>query len=285
VTDLAFYHHSSALLLKTVRALNYVAGKPFVAAIIGPIAAAFFGTWGAQKLSEKIAHRNETIAQINAINFSIAWSSSILNTFISTKRQFILPLFLKFRDDEQKRGEQLKAKGPLQSLESQVRSLSVEIRTMNAPYSMINELKEVVSTKFYPSTMALMLLPILIQSIDSLTSLSQERNIFITEFRNKALSNEERLAIYFGEKLPNGQTDERNKNYINHLMTFTDDCIAYSLFLTKELQFTGLLLRTTLRNRAPKISSVDFASSSDDLPDLEKYPIFLRPSEHGNKQT
>ena len=69
-----------------------IANSPISIAVVSTFIAAFAGTWGAQLLAERMANRRALLTEIRATNAALGLIYNITNTYIVTKKQFILDL-------------------------------------------------------------------------------------------------------------------------------------------------------------------------------------------------
>ncbi|MDE1906410.1 MAG: hypothetical protein KGH75_08180 [Rhodospirillales bacterium] len=245
------------------RTLNH----PVFITLIGPIAAAFFGTWGAQKLAERQARRKELILQINGINLAIAYTVGIVQTFINFKKQIVLPTSNEYKKTVSERNAFLTSKSD--SIPPKFHCI-LKMKNFHSVWTPIEDLKGIFSSKFVANSNSLLLLVRLSEFITILNEFLLQRNDFISEYRKMPMSEDDKASLYFGELISRGHIDERYKNLMKIIPETTDDCIGFAVVLYETLYQIGTKASAQLKKRGLHVYKTEFLYK-ELIPDLEKY--------------
>jgi hypothetical protein len=244
--------------------------------IVSTFVSAFAGTWGAQLLAERNARRRELLAEIRGTNAAIGMAFNIANTYITAKKQHIRELVDRYEQQCRDRqihhdclaSETIPSGTPF--------SYQLELRTILAPFSPIEELQAVLRDRISPDGKAIVLLTPLVQSIRGFADTVSQRNVWIEDFKHLTAGDDIlRAAYYFGTPFAQGRTDERYPSFMRVIGNQTDDCIAFSILIAESLKRYGDRLAKEFGRGTPKIAAPDFSGAGDLLPDMAHYAAWI----------
>ena len=261
------------------RILWSIANSMVFMAVTGSLVAAFAATWAARNLANWHAERKHLLAEIRGTKAAIGLALNIANTYLTAKKQYVRDLVARYERQCEEREAYLAglAEGRIDA--TVPFQYHIELRTILAPFTLIDSLKQVLTERISPDSQALILLAPLAQSIRDLTDALTQYNGWIEEFKRlPAEADHQRACLYFGTPIAPGCIDDRYPNFMKAIRTQTDDCIAYAMLIADSLKRYGDRLVDQLGLGAPEISVPDFAMADDLLPDMRNFPAWIKGS-------
>lgn len=261
---------------------HYLYSSPnFVPSVVG-VAAAFFGSWGAQVAILRREQRREVISTLNSVNEGIALCFTIANAFMSLKSQHLVEMLTRFRDLE-KRFEAFQAERAASTGEGGPLIFAYEADLLTLPVITVpvERLEKNVFEKLGLNTRPLALAIELVRSIDAANSSVAARNDMLAKwYGGPPLVPDEFLIRYLGVRAQGGM-DAHYKTTLFGIETYCNDCIYFSKLLSESLNEHGKRVRRKYRHhifwRLPKVSEADFSSQKAQglIPDAKEYEQWL----------
>lgn len=259
-----------------------IVNTTFATAVIGSLAGAFAGAYGAQLIAERSKTRELLLAEIRNTNAAILVAPVIFSFFISLKRQHMKPLKEKF--DSQNEAFQKFSKSRQQGTleKNNVFQFQADLATLPIVLVPTNVLQSLAFEKISLNGRPLRLATTLTQVAHSVDEMIQKRNHLIAGYKADSLmSLDKMLPLYFGTPDGKGNTDRSYPDALGAIYTHTDDCIFFSHFLCLDLTEHGERLRKKYSKKfgkdAPEINKVDFSDPLliGLLPDKNNYPSWI----------
>lgn len=252
-----------------------------ILALVSAGIGAYAGARGAQAVAEKSALRTELLAEIRDTNSAIVACFNSFSAYMGLKHQHVLPTHNRFYA-ERYRISDIKNRINAGETFSAPIAVAFEFLTINPFTFPGGAIESILFEKLSIAGRALSLVGALIRQGNVLEQILINRNHYILSFRERTFASpEERMDTYFGFSSQSGAIDTNNKDYIDGMLSCTDDCIIYSKLLIEDLHTHGCQLRSRFSEHfedpAPKITEVKFDSLTHPelLPDLQKYSDFL----------
>ena len=234
----------------------------FFIAIVGSLAGAFAGTYGAQRIIAKGKEREELLAEIRNTNAATVVALAICNSFLSIKKQHVKCLKRSF--DAQKTDYLNRVRefnlGQLR-IADPPSTLSFNLQVLILPKFPLVILRNQIFEKLsLDNRRPLMLVNSLDETVQAVNTSVTNRNRLIDAWRAAYLSPDDILPLYFG--LPQEGTHTINLEYpalIDAIYQQTDDGIFYSKMLCDDLydHNVRLINRFKQRFRADAPGAID----------------------------
>ncbi|RWA97849.1 hypothetical protein [Mesorhizobium sp.] len=257
--------------------LSEVVKAPVLVALVGAMAAAYFGAWGAQRMISRDQQRQAVVAELNAISAALSLCFNISNVFISLKGQFVRPMHGRFLDGEaalrQFQAQTARSRSPFK--------WQADFRTVPLVFAPTEFLQTTVLEKIGMRGLGV---DALIRLKASEIGLAQTINQRTEAIALVGAETSETLKVrrYFGVSLPNGDVDERFADALRGIVQQTDDCIYFSYYLARELTKYGDALRLKYKDRwgwrLPKLQQLDWKDAHEKklIPPDEEYKAWSR---------
>lgn len=266
--DVSQFFDVVAQLTPTWAATKAFANSNFVTSLVGACAGAVGGAWAAQHIAARTKARDSLLGQIGGANEGIELAFSICNSFLNLKEQHTKPL--KDKHDLQKSAIDAHRQGVQEGeipREAQIEVGQVDYRTLTpftVPYP---TLQTIVFEKLSVKGRSRPITAVLVQSIQSLDTLTNARNEYIKEFRAADLTTDERVRLIFGLPDDNGNMDTTYGDLLEGMSSQADDCIFFSRTLCNDLVEYGEGARKQFvqrfRGKCPSVSKPDFKKAED----------------------
>lgn len=230
------------------------------------LAGAAAGAYGAQIAAERDNVRRAKLEEIRATNAAISIAVSIANAFIALKAQHVKNLkesydasFAKFHADR--------------SAGAHVIELRFDLQALPITRVPIETLQDLLFHNLSVPGNTILLGVTIGNCVDGLADTIRARHDLISLFKKGQMSERQKAALYFGLRTDAG-TDTSYQDAIKGIDALTDDCILFSVGLSKVLQAHGENLAKQFGKRAPKINKSDFSNPKKEglLPSAELYP-------------
>lgn len=246
----------------------------FITAIVGSLAGAFFGAWGAQKIAENAKRKDELIEEIRNVNMALATSFYIWNMFLNLQSQFLKQMCDEYEERRQ---------SWIQSNNNQDIPMGFDFRIV-APMDLpIALLQTQVFEKLSMKSRAHGAMLTLKESIVGLNIAFEHRTELIHKLRQFTESDKARIFhTYFGTKESNGHYDESFPDVMAALQNHIAGGIFFSAMLCKDLKKYGdevfLKYSTSYPKDAANISvaHVDLSAGDDFMPDESDFAEWLK---------
>lgn len=259
-----------------------LANTTFATAVIGSLAGAFAGAYGAQRIAERSKTKELLLAEIRNTNAAIMVASVVFSFFYGLKKQHVKSLKDTF--DQQIRAFNdsiiLSQQGTLSK--DKGFEFMADFQSLPPVLTPTTALQTLVFEKISLNGRPLSLAVTLTQVAHSVDELIQKRNHLIESYKvDSSMSQEKMLQKYFGRPDRNGNTDSSYPDSISGIYDHTNDCIFFSKLLYQDLNDHGEELRKkytkTFGKDAPKINKIDFSEveKEDFLPDIKNYQNWI----------
>lgn len=263
--------HQLALLAQWMGNNKFI-NSNFVTAILGSLAGAFAGAYGAQRIAERAKFRDQLLKEMRVTNTVITLSFGIANSLLALKKQHVMPLIKDFDTEKAAFFEfDTKFKQGLISRTSEYH-FRANLMSLSLQHLPVDILQKEIFEKLSLSGRPISLATTLSQTLHNLQSSLAGRNQQIESYKANGITAEK----YFG--LPNnGQVDEMYSSLMKAIYMQTDEGIFYSHLLCQDMNKHGkdLLKRFNkhFKNGAPTISNVDFSASEIEglMPDAKNF--------------
>jgi hypothetical protein len=234
-----------------------VLNSNFVTSIVGALAGAFFGAWGAQKIAAKSKRRDDLLNEIRNTNAAIMVAFTVTNLSLALKKQQVKPLKDMF-DQQQLAFAIASTQRRLFGRDHPV-VIHFDLRTITPPEFPIVVLQHQVFEKLSVSGRPLALMALLNQSVKVLETSIIRRNELVTNFEQRnERDSAALLPEYLGLPQTRGKINQNYPDFVQAVYATTDDVIFFSLLLGKDLVAHGDKLSTAFSREfgkgAPKIS-------------------------------
>lgn len=248
----------------------------FSSSVIGSLAGAGFGAWGAQHIAERAKRREELVKEIRNTNTAMMLAFSICNSLLSMKKQHIRPLKDNFEKQRSAFLEHHEKRKLGQVAPGVLFLFGADFETFRSPEFPIGILQRETFEKLSLVGRPLNLVITLTQTLQSMRESCEKRNQLIESFRASAHPPDILAALYFGLPLK----DSIDKNYadsVDAIYSQTDDAIFFSHLLIGDLKMHGqevsAVFKRAFKKDVPKISDANFekAEKAGLLPDAAQY--------------
>jgi hypothetical protein len=230
-------------------------------------------------LTSRSQAKRRVVDELKAVHAARAVCFSITNRAIALKQQQIIPMKQRYE----------KAVAAFQAHQRGMLDLPLNLQDLSQLKFPDAVLERIVFEKCAVGAKALAAAAALSGAIDDLRNTIDFRNGLVSEFRKgrAEMTELDRIQLYVGAPTA-VEVDRRFATNVEALSHYTDDCIYFSLLLSKELMDYGTSLRS--RNRfkfrlgVPKFLPVDWtkANQAKLIPDESQYANwvagFKRPS-------
>jgi hypothetical protein len=258
--------------------LYAVLNSQFASSILGALLGAFAGAFAAHRIASSSKRREEIEAQIRSVNVAISTAFLICNSVLGIKNQHVESLYKKYVSDRKAYEAALK-KPPI----SGVLRFDPVLKTLNISYLPFDILEKSIYERITISGRPLALIPTVANSIESLRSSVNHRNLIIEKFRSHFpnISDKQKLDYYFGFPLPSGAVDQEYMDTMEGIYQHLDDVIFFSALLCDDLKVHGERLRKIYKKQfskeIDKITGFDFKTPEAVAiwPNEEKYKDWL----------
>jgi hypothetical protein len=227
-------------------------------AAVQTIITAAFGTFVGAFLTSRSQTKRRVVDELKAVHAARALCFSITNRALALKRQQIIAM--RQRYDE--------AVAAFQAHERGVLELPLDLQTVSQVKFPDAVLERIVFEKCAIGAKALAAVVAVSGAVDDLRNAIDFRNSLISEFRERRseMTELERIQLYVGATRA-GEVDKRFATNIQALSQYTDDCIFFSVLLSKELMQYGNSLhfrnRFKFRLGVPKLLPVDWTIAEE----------------------
>ncbi|CAN5168279.1 hypothetical protein BH10PSE10_BH10PSE10_02920 [soil metagenome] len=220
---------------KWIAGQEAVLNSNFTTSIIGALAGAFFGAWGAQKIAEKAKRRDDLLKEIRNTNAAIMLAFAICNSVIALKKQHVKSL--KEQLDNQRIAFACHNVRELLAGKRLIFTIQFNLMTLSSLHLPLEVLEDQIFEKLSLVGRPLALMAQVRQSAMSLEDSNSNRNELVREFRKRPKGDQAKLlADYLGVPLPGSRlTDQNYADYVNAIFSQTDDLIAFSRMLAEDL--------------------------------------------------
>lgn len=248
----------------------------FMSSVVGALAGAGFGAWGAQRIAERAKRREELLKQIRNTNTAIMLAFSICNSVLSLKKQHVKSIKENFEEQRSAFLVHQKKRQSGQIGHDVLFYFAADFQTLLPPEFPIEIMQSVAFEKLSLSGRPISLVITLTQTLQSLKDSLEKRNQLIESFKSNPLPPDNLAAFYFGVQL-NGNVDRSYADSIEAIYTQTDDAIYFSHLLISDLRSHGQELtaafKNTFKKGVPSINEADFSKAEQAglLPDTAHY--------------
>lgn len=241
----------------------------FSAALFG----AGLGAWGAHYIAESAARRKQVIEEIRGANASNILAFTIFSICASLKEQHVRKLKQTFDQRRNQVLEHVEARRTGQVAKDAVLQIDTDFEHLTAPAVPIDPVKQLVFEKLSITRRPIILVAMLTQTLDALTSAIQMRNSVIEECKSGQVAKELIVQTCYGLPLPGGGLDARYSTSVDGIAQYTDDCIFFAQLLSQDLEQYAKELAATLGKKAPAVDAIDFSKARDKglIPDAKLY--------------
>lgn len=225
-------------------AIKAAANSNFTTALLGSLAGAYGGAWAAQRIAEKTKRRDELRTEIGHCNAVIELAGGICSTCLNVKEQHILPLKQSY--DRQKELVHAYFRGLTDGTIPRGTVADVgpmDLRTLDTVRFRWAQLDSLVMEKLTVRGRARMLMPVLVQSLETLNSLIHERNERVAALKADDLPDKRKIALLFALPFEDRSRDETYSDLMNGLSKTVDDCVYFSQLICKDVGWHGRGLR------------------------------------------
>jgi hypothetical protein len=150
----------------------------------------------------------------------------------------------------------------------QVYDFKADMETLNAPYSLHQELTRLVFEQVSPTGAELFITPLLLSSLQSLKESLALRNELIAGW--KQAMPDPFPPVYFGV-WHRGMVDRRYRSAVEAIFSTNDDVIAFSMILAESFEARAKRQRDfynkKFRTTGPTVNKVDFSAVESYLPE------------------
>jgi hypothetical protein len=241
------------------------------------IVTAAFGTLIGAWLTGRAQAKRRLIDELKAVRAARALCVSISNRALALKRQHLLPM--KTKHNEAVAAFQAHERGELH--------VALDLETLSQLKFPDDALERIVFEKCAIGEMGLAAVVSLSGAIDDLRNAINFRNELIAHCRENIskLTELEKIQMYVGAP-KNGEIDNRFRHNVQALAAKADDCVFFSMLLTKELEkyANALHCRNRFRFRLgmARLQPVDWsvAQRANLVPPESDYADWLRGFKH-----
>jgi hypothetical protein len=264
ISELSWILDRLASLLAT---LDYKA----IGAIVGPLAAAYFGASTAQRIIERRETRQRLLKEIRNTNVAATMAFNITNAFCSLMKDHVRPLHEKYYADRQEVISRSQAAEPGVPVEAP----NFEMGHLTPLATPIEQLQRIVFNDIDVGERARFLPTSLGQTIRDHAQIMELHNQLIDEFSK--LPDNEFVNRYYGLKHRN-RIDSKYRGVVDAMFKYTSDCIHFSLLLGRDLTAHARKTRSVYEKRfgsrgRPAIATGDFSRAEEQglLPPASDY--------------
>lgn len=269
--------HMSAILAWLETALN----SAFSIALVGGFVGAVGGALGAQHIAERSKRREDLLKELRNTNAAIIVSFAICNAALALKKQHVQPMHEQFAKEKELLHEFLakRSKGVVPA--DAEHRIAADLRIYPAPTTALETLKGLVFEKISAYGRALALVSVLDQSLVGLREAIAKRDEWVHRFSSGGLPKGTFQNYYFGQPLPNGDTNQEYPDLVFAIHSYTDDVVFFSSSLCADLINHGNAVREPLTKKSekgvPRVSTADFSGprASGLLPPDNQYSDWL----------
>ncbi|MDR6842413.1 hypothetical protein [Pseudoxanthomonas sacheonensis] len=260
----------------TVDFLAKALNSNFTVALAGSLAGAGAGALGAQHIAERAKRRDELLKELRSTNAAIMVSFTICNSVLAFNKQFAKPMLDEFEHDlaiiEAAKKSEMSGALPM---------FSADLKSFPAPHLPVLNLQELVYTRISAFGRPLALVAIIEQSNQGLLKIVDRREQLIREFQSGSVSGAIVSLRYFGQKLPNGDTNEEYPDVMRAIHDYANDLAFFSCLMCEDLMEHGNRVHAALTKHGmkgiPAVSKPDFSRPKEKglIPDSTNYADWM----------
>lgn len=252
--------------------------QPFILTLVGTLAAAFAGAYGAQYIAEVKREKETLLKELRNTNSAITTAFMICNACLTRKNQHIRPL--KYNYDQSKKNaiEHQKRVRAGKAQQDEIFEVYADFQALPEVDLPTEILDKKVAEEISANGRALALAIVIKGVSKSLNEAIFQRNALVQEIKHIGTTRPDiTLLMYYGFQDPEGNIDNRYHDLVDAIYTYTDDCIYFSKLLCSDLIAHGEQLKEKLGDSNFSIYKPDFEKSIRDnlLPDESKYTDWL----------
>lgn len=261
----------------------------FISSVIGALAGAFAGAYAAHKIGTNARRRELLEAQFRSTNVAISSAFLTCNSVLGLKGQHVKALYEDHISEKAKFEDTLKnppANGHIQ--------FSMDLKTLHMPFIPFDDVSKIIQEQVNVRGRPLALVSTIQNSLMSLRDSLVYRNKLIDQFKTnfQRVPEQQKLEIYFGLPLPDGNVNQEYPDTIKAISQYTDDVIFFSSLLCSDLVAHGEKIRAQYKKafgrHLDKTTSPDFKTDKAEnlMPDESKYIDWLTMfQEHPKEQS
>ncbi len=254
------------------------------AAVLIPLASAYFGAKTAQGTADRNKFRDELTKEIRNTNASISLAFAVANSAMALQRQHIRDLKADF---DRGRSDLIEFKRRLAAREPQANNRfepEVRLNTLQVPKFPSSALRSHVLDRLSVTGRALHLAITLDENVEHLQDVMERRNSLVPTFaKTEGVNDEEIVHRYYGVDTGKSATDTSYADLIDGMASTLDAVIFFAAALSSDLHDHGNALAAKFRKRlrwedAPRVHSVNFATqkASGLMPGHENYDSIMK---------
>jgi hypothetical protein len=253
---------------------------------LGNLLAAAFGAFAGGLAGSRSQSKRAVIAELNAVAAARALSFFVANTFLGLKRQHVRHMRRQFIQNKREflSARRAAARGAPIRFEARL-----DLQTLSAPKVPTELLERSIFEKLTVRGRPLVTVVALINAIEGLRTLINDRNACIEEWRVResipggwAVPDVRKFELYFGVRnAAGGPVDERFLTFLRGIYKQTDDCIFFARMLELDLfEYAGALHRKNrwkyrLGLAAPYATDWSIAVDQNLMPSDSQYQAWL----------
>lgn len=234
----------------------------FTVSLVGALAGAYAGAIAAQRIVEHSKAREEALQEMRNVNAAIMAAFTICNTTLGLKKQLVGPMFTRFVTAKKEFLSFVEQRSTGQRQGNTPYTLEADFQTFMIPALPIDTLKSLIFDKVNAHGRTLALISLIDNAAAGLRQTSANRDDLIAMFKANPPPPDVLPFLYFGEKLPSGDSHREYADIVEVVHSYTDDLIFFSADLCDELVKYGRALRDAFLKRfrkgAPNIIVPDF---------------------------
>lgn len=261
----------------------------FISSVIGALAGAFAGAIAAHRIGTSAKRRELLEAQFRSTNVAISSAFLTCNSVLGMKGQHIKSLYESYVTEKERFATTLQ--NPPKN--GQIH-FPMDLKTLHMPFVPFDDVSRVIQEQVNVRGRPLALVSTIQNSLTSLRESLVYRNKLIEQFKfnYQGVPEQQRLEIYFGLPLPNGNVNQEYSDTLQAISQYTDDVIFFSSLLCSDLVAHGENIRTQYRRafgrHLDKTTSPDFNTEKAEklMPDKKEYEDWLTMfQEHPKEQS
>lgn len=249
--------------------------KDFFIAIVGSLAGAFAGAYGAQRIIERAKLREDLIKEIRNSNATIMISFAVCNSILGLKKQHVKRIKETF-DKQKKDFLDFQKKREERTVSSSEFYFVADLQTLSLPKLPVEVQQKQVFEKLSIIGRPLSLTTTLTQTIHSFSASLEKRNQLIELFKSVGSNDPRFVTLYFGLPM-NGHVNKEYPDMVDAIWHQTDDGIYFSKLLCQDLVEYGQSISKQFKRKfgkgSPSVNKPDFskAENADLMPKDENY--------------
>jgi hypothetical protein len=253
----------------------------FTTSLIGALAGAYAGARAAQKITERAKDREQLVSQIRTTNAATMVAFSAFNAGAALKKQHVQPMYEEFESANAKLEAYKADRATGQRQGNADYFFTADLRTFSAPLAPIDTLKDLVFNKISAHGRPLALVSMLEQSFLGLREVIQKRDALVHRFASGQIPKDLTHKYYFGQQLPNGDTNREFPDLIFAIHSYVSDITFFGSLLCDDLVTHGNSVHAAYTKRfrkgAPDVSTLDFSGLREKgiIPPASDYTAWL----------